>query len=463
MKTARLLLCLILTTVLSLSISQTSSKAATSFLDISQNHRAYKEITYLAQGAIVSGELSGYFRPNRVVTRAEAAAMIGRALNLNGEKRPTQFKDVGSGNFASGYIQSAVEAKIITGYKDGTFNPDEPMNRGQMAVVICKAFNYDFGNTASGAAGALLSKGIAQGMADGTFGLTKSITRADFSVFLARAINYKLRLTPTVAFTSEKYVIPNTLNVRTGPSTKYTTVTSLKTGTKVEVAYSVGDWLYIRSGSTEGFAHGAYLATDYSPALAAKTIVIDPGHGGTDPGASGFGIHEKDVVLDTALRVKKLILQTPFNINLTRETDEKISLSDRVAFAQRVNGDIFISIHANAFDGKANGTETYYYRSAATNPYVKDSEMLATFIQKRLLAAWKLNDRGVKHGNFHVIRENTMPAVLTELGFIDYKPDNDKLRSAYWRQEAAEAIYLGILDYYKYKGHNVTNLYNVVQ
>lgn len=72
----------------------------------------------------------------------------------------------------------------------------------------------------------------------------------------------------------------------------------------------------------------------------------------------------------------------------------------------------------------------------------------------------KLNNRGVKHGNFHVLRENTMPAALVELGFITNKSDNEKLASATWRQRAAEAIYLGILDYYKEKGYNVNSYYN---
>ncbi|WP_108668920.1 N-acetylmuramoyl-L-alanine amidase [Peribacillus acanthi] len=462
MKTARLLLCFLLAAVLSLSFNN-SSKAATTFKDVSTTHRAYKEIMYLSQGAIVTGNTSGYFKPNSIVTRAAAAAMIGRALNLNGDPRTTQFKDVGPGNFASGYIQSAVEKKIITGYKDGTFHPNDPVNRGQMAIMISKAFNYSFNNTVSGAASALKTRGIAQGMVDGSFGADMPIVRGDFSVFLARSIDYKLRLVPTVSFSSEKYVISSDLNVRTGPSTKYPKVTNILAKTKVEVAYKVGEWLYIKTESGEGFAHGAYLADDYEQAIAKKTIVIDPGHGYPDVGAVGFGIFESNVVLDTSLRLKELLLQTPFPVKLTRETDEKVELNDRVAFAKRVNADIFVSVHANAYNGSANGTETYYYSAAATNPYAEDSKVLATFIQKRLLVALELNDRGVKRGNFHVIRENTMPAVLTELGFIDYKPDNDKLRSPLWRQRAAEGIYLGILDYYKYNGHDVSKLYNVVQ
>jgi N-acetylmuramoyl-L-alanine amidase len=440
----------------------TTAGAAGSFKDVSTGHRAYKEISYLAEGEIVSGSLTGYFYPDKIVTRGEAAAMIGRSLNLNGTKRSTQFSDVGSQYFASGYIQSAVEANVLSGYKDGTFKPDKPVNRGEMAVLISKAFKYNFGGTLSGAANALITRGISQGMADGTFGTDKDIIRADFSVFLARAINYKLRLTPVVSYDMERTVTVDSLNVRTGPSTLYPRTGALSKGTKVEVAYAVGSWAFIKSGNTEGLVHSSYLNAPINAGnesiLSQKMIVIDPGHGGTDPGAIAYGLEEEDVVLDTALKVKALLAKTPFQYKLTRETDKTLSLNQRVSIAKEVNADIFISIHANAFNGSANGTETYYY-SAYENPNTADSKLLATKIQNRLLAAWNLYDRGVKHGNFHVIRENTMPAVLAELGFIDNKKDNEKLASAAWRQEAAKAIYWGILDYYKEKGLDVSNLY----
>ncbi|WP_404356551.1 N-acetylmuramoyl-L-alanine amidase [Cytobacillus firmus] len=440
----------------------TSAQAAGSFKDVSTSYRAYEEISYLANGEIVSGSLSGYFYPDKIVSRGEAAAMIGRALNLNGTKRSTQFSDVGSQYFASGYIQSAVEANVLSGYKDGTFQPDKPVNRGEMAVLISKAFKYDFGGTLSGAANALITRGISQGIADGSFGTDKIIIRADFSVFLARAVNYKLRLTPAVSFEHDRTVTANSLNVRSGPSTLYSKTGALNKGTKVQVAYEVGDWVYIKSGSIEGLVHSAYLNAPISAGnesiLNQQMIVIDPGHGGSDPGAVAYGLREKDVVLDTALRVKKLLAKTPFQYKLTRETDTFISLNERVNISKRANANTFVSIHANAFNGSANGTETYYY-AAYQNPNTEDSKLLAAKIQNRLLDAWNLYDRGVKKGNLHVIRENTMPAVLVELGFIDNKKDNEKLASPAWRQEAAKAVYWGILDYYKEKGFNVSSYY----
>jgi N-acetylmuramoyl-L-alanine amidase len=464
----------ILLALLILPFTAKSSEAAVSFYDLDSTHRAYPEVSYLAGGKIVNGT-GGYFYPNREVTRAEAATMLGRALNLNGTKRVTWFKDVDSSSFASGYIQSAAEKSIISGYQDGTFRPDNKVTRGEMALLINRAFGYGGTDTVS-AANKLMEKGIAQGITSTNFGYELKIKRADFSVFLARAINYKYRVKASVEFGGDLQVNSggDTLNVRTGSSTNFEAVSALPDGTKVEAAYRVADWIFIRSGSVEGLVHGDFLTGSFpsflNPPLPAsitspistQMIVIDPGHGGTDPGASGFGIQEKAVVLDTALKVKALLAKTPFSYKLTRETDKYLSLSQRVSIAKSVGGNAFVSIHANAFNGSANGTEVYYYNSAATNPYTSDSKRLAQAIQDRLLAAWKLYDRGIDHGNYHVIRENSMPAVLVELGFIDNKTDNQKLASSWWRQEAAEAIYLGILDYYKAKGYNVSYLYNNV-
>ncbi len=122
-------------------------------------------------------------------------------------------------------------------------------------------------------------------------------------------------------------------------------------------------------------------------------------------------------------------------------------------------GDIFISIHANAFNGKAVGTETYYYQSSQSdqkNLSEEDSRVLAEKIQKRLVEALQTRNRGVKHGDFHVTRENSMPTVLTELAFIDSNTDYQKLSTENGRQIAAEAIYAGILDYYDWKSFDVS-------
>lgn len=473
----KLLLCVLLAASALLASGNMHTEASTAFKDINKNHYAYKEITYLAEGNITGGDASGNFQPKSKVTRAQFTALLGRALDLDGKQRKTKFRDVGSNNFASGYIQSAVDQNIISGYSDGSFKPEGYVTRGEMAVMISKAFGYNFRNSASGAAEAMVSRGIDLGAEDGTFGYNRSALREETATFLARAINYTLRTKVDIAFDGEKTVNTQSLNMRTGPSSAYPVIGVLNKQETVSVGYKVGNWMLVKSkNDTIGFVSNSYLSSSANDAppndggnnhsglkpLAAQTLVIDPGHGGSDPGAVGYGLKEKEVTLNTALLLKPLLAKTPLNVKYTRETDVTLDLvKDRVSYALSVKGDMFVSIHANA--GGGTGSETYYYGKKATNPYVTDSKLLAEYIQKRLVVAMETKNRGFKHGNFHVIRENRMPAVLVELAFIDTKADNDKLKSTVYRQRAAEAIYLGILDYYQAKGYNVASYYKIVQ
>ncbi|WP_050182541.1 N-acetylmuramoyl-L-alanine amidase [Domibacillus robiginosus] len=445
---------------------------AAGFTDVPS--RATKEVNYLAEGGIANGSSATVFASEKIVTRAEAAVFIGRALQLDGKQRETSFKDVGSGNFASGYIQSAVEKGILSGYDGGRFQPDGQVTRGEMAVMLSKAFGYSFGGTLSGAAKALMDQGVASGLEDGTFGSNNLITRVDFSVFLARAINPEFRTKTSVSFSKTLWTSTGDLNIRSGPNTSFASKGTLDANVQVAGAHTVGGWTYVKAGTKTGFVSAYYLRSTETSSqnnsvvegtdsrLSGQTIIIDPGHGGTDPGASGFSYSEKTATLAVGLKVNSLFKNTPFKIAMTRSADTYPTLTQRTNFAKSQGGDVFVSIHANSGASSASGTETYYY-SAATNPYVADSKLLASKIQARMLTAWKLNDRKVKVGNLHVLRENNMPAALAELGFITNKGDNDKLRSDYWQTAASKAIYLGILDYYKAKGYDVESLYSVAK
>ncbi|MCM3760932.1 N-acetylmuramoyl-L-alanine amidase [Alkalihalobacillus oceani] len=180
--------------------------------------------------------------------------------------------------------------------------------------------------------------------------------------------------------------------------------------------------------------------------LSGKKIVIDPGHGGSDPGAVANGLQEKEIVLDVALRTERLLREAGANVIMTRDKDVYPSLSDRVKVANDINADVFISIHANAAgSAAAKGTETYWHATYAA----ANSEKLAHVIHKRLIANLGTTDRGVKQGNFQVIRETRMPSVLLELGFMTNPSDAELLKKDSFRQSSAQAIYEGLLDYYK--------------
>jgi len=467
------------------------SHAATTFTDVGTTHRAQAEIYYLVDGGIVGGVSSTRFVPEQQVTRDQAAAMIGRTLNLNGEQRATKFKDVGSNNFASGYIQQLVDKGIISGYLDGSFKPKNTLSRGEMALIISRAFEYN-SSSVSSAASSLMKKGIAAGIADGTFGESQTLKRGDFSVFLARSINADFRTANTEKFDRNYYVNTNdgtALNMRKGPGTSYASIGSIPTGKIVSAAYSVGDWMYVSSDNVKGFVHSAYLQLDKPsdedvvtpPAKPDPTpvptppgkkplkdivVVIDAGHGGTDPGSSGNGFVEKNITLNVAKKMEAYYKNVPIQAKMTRSGDTLPSLNARAAYAKKVNGSIFVSIHTNSHDGSGNGTETYYYAktSRATNPNISQSKALATYVQNRMLEAWGLTDRGVKHGNYAVIRDNTIPAVLAEMGFISSSKDMGIMGTEAGRQKLAKGLFLATLDYYYYYENrtDVLPLYSTV-
>jgi len=175
------------------------------------------------------------------------------------------------------------------------------------------------------------------------------------------------------------------------------------------------------------------------------SVVIDPGHGGPDPGAIGIGgIRETDVVLEVSKIVKNLLSEKGVKVKLTRKNEVDLDLPPRVSFANNTDADIFVSIHANASRGKRrdiNGLETFYYRGWR-------GRLLAKKIQKQILRVSPGSpDRGVKQGRFFVIKNTRMPAVLVEIGFLTGRLDARRLEKKTHRKRLAYAIAKGILEY----------------
>lgn len=167
-------------------------------------------------------------------------------------------------------------------------------------------------------------------------------------------------------------------------------------------------------------------------------VFLDPGHGGTDPGAAGHNQLEKDINLQIALRVKYHLERHNVNVKTSREYDKTVSLEERSSMANDWDADLFVSIHCNAFNSSAYGLETYCYKFA----YRK----LADLIHKELVKAGLYYlDRGVKEGDFHVIRETKMDAALVEMAFIDNVYDVELLKNK--KEQFALAITKGILSY----------------
>jgi N-acetylmuramoyl-L-alanine amidase len=180
-----------------------------------------------------------------------------------------------------------------------------------------------------------------------------------------------------------------------------------------------------------------------------KVIAIDPGHGGSDPGAIGANkTQEKTITLAVAQKVKILLEKAGAKVLLTRQTDVDVygpnasaadELQARAMVANNNKADVFLSIHINAFSNPAvGGTATYYYQKSSY------SAMLAQNIQDNLVKSGGLQDRGISPARFYVLKRTEMPAILTELAFISNPNEETLLNTPQFQQQMAQGIVQGL-------------------
>lgn len=171
-------------------------------------------------------------------------------------------------------------------------------------------------------------------------------------------------------------------------------------------------------------------------------VMIDPGHGGRDPGAIGIGgLREKDINTTISNRVQQRLQEAGLTVLMTRTGDQWVDLAPRAEYANRVGADVFVSIHANAISmdrPEVNGLETYYFSSG---------QRLAQSIHNSVLRGTDLGDRGVRQARFYVLRHTDMPAVLVETGFLTGATDAARFRNPAAVNQIADAIARGVLDY----------------
>ena len=200
-------------------------------------------------------------------------------------------------------------------------------------------------------------------------------------------------------------------------------------------------------------------------------VILDPGHGGQDSGAIAGGVLEKDLTLDIAQRVDRLLDAQGVMTLLTRNGDSYVSLGDRAQLINRADNAVVVSIHLN--DGPrldASGIETYFAAQQATGipliaswlPFLQkvanprpnlESQSLAQFIQQQLVARTQAVNRGTKAQQFYVLANVRHPAVLVEGGFLTGKNDIGKLADSNYRELLATGITDGILKYRDMEGH----------
>ena len=214
--------------------------------------------------------------------------------------------------------------------------------------------------------------------------------------------------------------------------------------------------------------------------LSVKTIVIDPGHGGKDPGAVSQKRQEKQIVLSLSKTLRDILVKKGYNVRLTRETDVFLPLRKRTQLATNQKADLFISIHTNAsISNKAVGIETYYLALASDESARRtamrenagaeynmkeldalvgrilkeskstESRRLAELIQAQLASGKQVRNRGVKHAPFVVLIGTKVPAVLVEVGFISNPTEGKKLATKAYQRQLATSIAAGIEQYIK--------------
>lgn len=204
---------------------------------------------------------------------------------------------------------------------------------------------------------------------------------------------------------------------------------------------------------TNYFVIRAHIPRDIFPFI----VVIDPGHGGFDPGTAHHGVVEKEVVLSVSLKVVQLLDADPFiTAYMTRREDTFVSLFNRAGFANYLGADLFVSVHANAAEKRrgvinpyVHGIETWYTISAreqAGNHSI-NSRQFAQIMQRHKIQSTGAHDRGLRHEpNLVVLRETNMPSVLLELGFITNSAEAALLANPAYQWQLAQAIYQGIVE-----------------
>ena len=176
-------------------------------------------------------------------------------------------------------------------------------------------------------------------------------------------------------------------------------------------------------------------------------IVVDPGHGGPDPGAIGNGVYEKHVTLPISLKLGRILQQMGYSVVYTRTDDIDLDLEPRVRLAERVNAEVFVSVHANALEARSSeisGVETYHARGSAI------SRQLASFVHDQIVSGTGALDRGVRGAGFYVIKHTSMPAILVETGFVTNPREAANLNNPAYQDRMAASTARGVDQFIKY-------------
>ncbi|HET7578167.1 MAG TPA: N-acetylmuramoyl-L-alanine amidase [Bacillales bacterium] len=500
--------------------------AQSKFTDFGKGDWGYGAVHYLVEKGVLKGYPNGSLKPDQPVLRKEAATMVGRALGLQKKKRKSKFPDVKKSSYASGYIQAGVEKGYIHGYRDGTFRPNHSIKRFEMAYLIADAFHLksvsklmpypdvDQDNPSYKVINLVTTAGITEGYKDSTFRPRAQITRREFALMVARAMNSQFRKkTDTQSLISKEVVTASSANVRQGPSRNYHVLGKLHHMDPVRIYKKVNGWGLVVSGNIKGYVRLSKVGQRPQHPLEGKTVVVDAGHGGWDPGAHYYGTDEKLINLQVAKKLSRDLRAKGAKVLMTRTTDKYLSLRQRTNFANRHHADLFISIHENAGGRTSSGLGVYYssyrpdidthgvivtfdndypYQShpqAAAYPWVREITSKHEFVyrvnghntvhkyvgshcawafdntpsktaktSKALASKIKsaftntrigINHRGTFDQDLFVTRHTKMPSILVEMGFMTNPDELRVLKSQSAQARRAQKLANTVEDFYK--------------
>ncbi|TGE34060.1 N-acetylmuramoyl-L-alanine amidase [Desulfosporosinus sp. Sb-LF] len=189
------------------------------------------------------------------------------------------------------------------------------------------------------------------------------------------------------------------------------------------------------------------------------SVMLDPGHGGYDPGAiTSQGVYEKSINLQIAQKVKEMLRPSGIEVLLTREEDidyapdgvrgktikKQIDLNRRIDMANAAKANVFVSLHVNAASGQKSGAETFYHSKS------ESGKRLAELIQQELIKIPGMNRRVAKPGDFYIIKNTSMPAVIVEVGYLSSFKEQKKLQQSWYQEQLSRAIAKGIANYFEH-------------
>ncbi|MDQ0063753.1 N-acetylmuramoyl-L-alanine amidase [Paenibacillus harenae] len=255
--------------------------------------------------------------------------------------------------------------------------------------------------------------------------------------------------------TTHATVLADSLRIRAGAGLNYKVLGGLTKGEAVTIMDSREGWAQIESRDGQsGWVSDRYIeksaietaavSSGQSKGLKGKVIVIDPGHGGDDPGTIGtkYETIEKKLNLSTSFYLEDELRSRGARVLMTRTKDEELpKLSDRVKISESSGADAFVSIHYNSSENKTSGILTFYYSETKDRP-------LARAIENRLAGGIGLKNNGISFGDLYVLRENDTVSALVELGFLSNAKDESIVRGSDYQKLAARAIADGLEDYF---------------